>query len=421
MKEFALTHLRRPLILKCVAAGLLLVSVAGCGGAAGTHSDEAVRPLASPAGPNSAQPNLSLGPDGKVVLSWIEMNPQGSAGLRFASLNQAQWGEPQQVSQGDNWFVNWADFPSVTPITPTLWAAHWLVKSGEATYAYDVAVALSNTAGSHWSSAMTPHLDNTRTEHGFVSVFPWKAQVGLVWLDGRNMVAGQHHDHGEGGGAMTLRAARVGADGVLEHQQLIDAQVCDCCQTDVALTDLGPLVVYRDRSPAEVRDIYVAHLEHGASALKTRVSEDNWIIPGCPVNGPAISAVRNQVAVAWFTAANDQPRVRAAFSNDSGVSFASPIDVNVESAIGRVDVVLFEEGSAAVSWVRRWPDNRSEICVRLISASGELGPVRVIGQTRDDRPSGFPQMVRSDQSLIFAWTDTVQDRVLTASLPMAAL
>ena len=165
----------------------------------------------------------------------------------------------------------------------------------------------------------------------------------------------------------------------------------------------------------------MAHLEHGASALKTRVSEDNWIIPGCPVNGPAISAVRNQVAVAWFTAANDQPRVRAAFSNDSGVSFASPIDVNVESAIGRVDVVLFEEGSAAVSWVRRWPDNRSEICVRLISASGELGPVRVIGQTRDDRPSGFPQMVRSDQSLIFAWTDTVQDRVLTASLPMAAL
>ena len=95
--------------------------------------------------------------------------------------------------------------------------------------------------------------------------------------------------------------------------------------------------------------------------------------------------------------------------------------MNVESAIGRVDVVLFEEGSAAVSWVRRWPDNRSEICVRLISASGELGPVRVIGQTRDDRPSGFPQMVRSDQSLIFAWTDTVQDRVLTASLPMAAL
>ncbi len=33
--------------------------------------------------------------------------------LRMATRDQAGWNDPRTVAQGENWFVNWADFPSV--------------------------------------------------------------------------------------------------------------------------------------------------------------------------------------------------------------------------------------------------------------------------------------------------------------------
>ena len=54
---------------------------------------------------------------------------------------------------------------------------------------------------------------------------------------------------------MTVRGARF--DGALQRsgESEIDASTCDCCGTDAALTDTGPLLVYRDRTKDEIRDI----------------------------------------------------------------------------------------------------------------------------------------------------------------------
>ena len=84
--------------------------------------------LPSPAAPNSGEANLSVTPNGTVVMSWIEQNgPQAT--LKLATLNAKRWSAPQVVASGMGWFVNWADFPSVVPINDSLWAAHWLVRS----------------------------------------------------------------------------------------------------------------------------------------------------------------------------------------------------------------------------------------------------------------------------------------------------
>lgn len=102
-------------------------------------------------------------------------------------LDQNGWGESRTVSQGENWFVNWADFPSVASLRNGTLAAHWLVKSGSSTYAYDVNVSQSKD-GKSWSKSIVPHRDNTQTEHGFVSLIPLSdGRLGAVWLDGRNM------------------------------------------------------------------------------------------------------------------------------------------------------------------------------------------------------------------------------------------
>src|SRR2546428_6748340 len=121
-----------------------------------------VSALKSPAAPNSAQPQLSAHGD-RVVLSWIERSGEVAA-LRLAERTDAGWTEPRTAASGTNWFVNWADVPSVVPLQDGSLAAHWLQKSAASTYAYDVRLAFSRDEGRTWSPSVTPHRDRTRTE-----------------------------------------------------------------------------------------------------------------------------------------------------------------------------------------------------------------------------------------------------------------
>ncbi len=198
--------------------------------------------ILSPASARSGEPNLTHGADGRLYLSWIETDPRGVATLRFSMWNDDAWSQPQRVASGDDWFVNWADFPSVCALADGTLAAHWLQKSGGGTYSYDVMISLSRDQGKTWSKPLTPHRDGTRTEHGFVSLVPMTSTTfGVFWLDGRNMA----HDRGD----MSLRFITLGRDGRLGKQRLVDARVCECCQTSaVVLASGDPFVVYRDRS-----------------------------------------------------------------------------------------------------------------------------------------------------------------------------
>ena len=107
--------------------------------------EPAIRSLPAVAAPGSGEPHLAPGPRGSVIMSWLEPADDG-ASLRYSVLRDDQWSEPNTVASGDDWFVNWADFPSVVAIDDSLWAAHWLVKAAVGTYEYGPAIAAS---GSH--------------------------------------------------------------------------------------------------------------------------------------------------------------------------------------------------------------------------------------------------------------------------------
>ena len=372
------------------------------------------------AGPaeGSAQPHLASGPGNSVVLSWLEPAGEGIA-LRYSTFDGHSWTSPTSVAAGDNWFINWADFPSVSPINDTTWAAHWLVKKPGSVYSYDVYASISDDAGGTWNKPFVVHNDNTATEHGFVSLFPWQGEVGVLWLDGRNTQPGDGHDSHAGG--MTLRSARFSDSGVAAERVEVDGLICDCCSTDIALTANGPVAVYRDRTPEEIRDISVSRLVDGEWSRGTPVADDGWEISGCPVNGPAIDANGELASVAWFTAAKDQPAVRVASSSDSGASFAAPVDIDLDSPLGRVDIVQLADGSSIVSWLATGDERTATITVRHVGADGSLGDAIAVSSTDEGRASGFPQMIRSGDNLLFAWTDVSGDdsQVRTRLVPIS--
>lgn len=213
---------------------------------------------------------------------------------------------------------------------------------------------------------------------------------------------------------MALRYVKIERDGTLMDEAKLDARVCECCQTSAAMTADGPVVVYRDRSDEELRDVSIVRLVAGKWTEARPVHRDGWKLDGCPVNGPSVSASGRRVAVAWFTAVNDKPRVKLAFSTNAGESFGEPITVDDGNPAGRVDVLMLDDGSALVSWLEKM-DGGGAVRVRRVKADGKIDPAITVAPSGTARSNGFPQMARTGNSLVFAW---VSSRVLTATMAL---
>jgi hypothetical protein len=388
------------------------------GTATAKPSSLAVREVDSPARPGSGEPNLTVAADGSVLLSWIEPSGGESHALRYAALTSSgSWSEPLTIAQGDNWFVNWADFPALATLPDGALFAHWLAKTGAGKYAYSVQLARSLDGGKTWSRPVVPHRDRTDTEHGFVAMAPWEdGSVGVVWLDGRNTAGGGHDGHAASTAAMALVHTTLGRNGQLGAETVLDDRVCDCCQTDMARAEGAVVVVYRDRSQEEVRDMSVVRFVDGRWSAPRPLAHDGWQIKGCPVNGPAIAATGANVAVAWFTAPQEKASVKVAFSSDSGATFGQPIVVDDGRPLGRVDVVLRDAQAALVSWLAQ-EGSGTVLRVRQVHADGGRGEPLTVADSSSARSSGFPRMVASGETVVLAWRDPAEPaRVRTAFL-----
>ncbi len=376
-----------------------------------------IKILSSPSKSTSGEPFLFTDKDSTVYLSWIETSDDKTI-LKFSSLQNNQWSEPMIIATGNTWFVNWADYPMIAT-NGKQFVAHFLDKSGEGTYAYDVKLTTSGDSGNKWTEPQVLHDDGKKVEHGFVTLIPYGENFFVTWLDGRNteiegmkeMKGMDHHDGHHG--SMSLRAAVIDAKGNKIKEWELDNKTCDCCQTSAAITINGPVVVYRDRSDKEIRDMSIVRFIDGQWSEPQTIHNDNWKIAGCPVNGPRVAWENNNLAVAWFSAATDTSQVNVIFSTDGGATFGRPIRVDEGTAIGRVDIVMIDDKSVMVSWMEG-----TIIKVAKVHSDGVKEPSIIIASSSESRSSGFPQMTKSGNQLIFAWRDDNEKNIKVASITL---
>jgi len=355
-----------------------------------------VEELNSPVNGNSSLPRLYS--NGKeLFLSWVEEKDSISS-LQYSVFKNDVWSPSEEIITGNDWFVNWADFPAIAENNGNI-LTNFLQKSADGTYIYNVKLNLYSAETNTWSKDMLLHSDGTKSEHGFVSMLPYqKDSFFVTWLDGRTTV-NVDRDKSQ----MTLRSAFVNSKGEINNDTLLDKRVCDCCQTSVAMTANGPVVVYRDRSSEEVRDISIVRFENGKWTAPQTIHQDNWLMPGCPVNGPSVNSFDDNLAVAWFTAENDNPRVQVIFSEDNGASFGFPIRIDSGNAIGRVDVSMISENKAIVCWMEP-SGNDTLIQLQRVDINGSKGEIITLTKTRSERASGFPQIEIFGDDLVASWT-----------------
>lgn len=354
---------------------------------------------------SNAQPSL-ISNDGSLSLSWISSNEGEKSTLNFSQFKDGKWVNPQTMATGSDWFVNWADFPAHA-INEDLILSSYLKKSDSGTYTYDVILSLQKLSGEKIKEDFLLHTDGVKAEHGFVSIIPNHNQgFFITWLDGRNTVEkdlGGHHK------PMTIRFAQITNKGDIINESELDSVTCDCCQTSIAVTNNGPVVVYRDRSEKEIRDIYIARNINGIWEVPTPIHNDGWEINGCPVNGPKVAFNSNNLAVSWFTVSNEKPTVNLSFSKSNGASFGNPIKINDNVAIGRVDVAFLNPQEVLVSYIEG-DDVGTYLRIKKVSIDGKVSAPITISKIDGGRSTGVPQLEILNNEIFIVWTVFIDEK-----------
>jgi hypothetical protein len=365
---------------------------------ASATAEPVIERLPFPSSERAAQPSVAVDPREGFVLTWQEREA-GVATLRYAVLG-SDGAESRRgtIAQGDDWFVNGADFPNLAVLDNGDWVTFFLPKTSPGTYSYAIKLVRSRDAGRSWDEPVLIHRDGTDTEHGFVSLLPTGGdRVRAVWLDGRHMAA--HGGDGHAGPElMTLRSAVMGRDGVPREEHELDDLTCACCQTSAVRIGDRSVVAYRDRSRDEVRDIQlVEHVEGRWSAPRV-LHADGWVIAACPVNGPALATDGRRLAATWPTMAGGEMQVQVAIGDPTGFGAPRPLAGGADE-LGRVDVA---------AWQDRWLATRVGTVDRVpvLWLSVLDGDGRVTSQHRlADRVGGYPRLAVHGDVALVAWAE----------------
>jgi hypothetical protein len=362
--------------------------------------------VAPPSQGKGLYPWLATHANGTISASWTEPRPTGEHALLWAQRkSDGSWSEPEQIAAGDDWFVNWADHPMHAVDAQGRVFATWLQKVPGSIYSYQVQTRLRDSTG-NWGEPRLLHEDTSPTEHGFVSIAPTPGGGFVIaWLDGRATAEKK---------PMQLRARRLLANGSFGPELLVDARVCDCCSTSLrAHPDGSFLLSYRDRGDEEVRDLGRVRLQlQGESELQVLglpAPVDGWVMPGCPVNGPAQARGQQHIATAWFTM---QPTARVR------LGYGMQVQNIAEGAgvAGRVAVAATPKGFA-VAWLETRQGQTAWWLQELhletspqpsrdgIAILAPSSPARPIAATTGSRADGFLRLTPTKTGVLAVWTD----------------
>ena len=367
------------------------IFLAGAVAALGAAQTLRVETVPNPSGPGSVQANWSTTSDGSPLLSWVETQKDETYTLKYAVRQGTQWSAPRTIVAKRRFFRHPAEVPGIVALSGGALLAHWVESPQESSEAEFLYVSAS-ADGVRWTAPVLAHKDRSPVQHGLASMAATgDREASLLWLEALE---------GEDG-PVALKRTVVSAEGKVVKEESLDADVCACCPTAVVKTARGTLVAYRDHTSEDIRDISVLRLENGRWTSSKNVNPDRWKLNACPTNAASVAARGDRVAIAWYTGAQDSPRVQVVFSADSGTTFTKPVKVSTGHSFGYTSAALDEQGSATVSWLEQGGSD-ARILVRQVTAAGVAGPVVEVAQGAK-RSLGYPRILQAGNETWVAW------------------
>jgi hypothetical protein len=235
-------------------------------------------------------------------------------------------------------------------------------------------------------------------------------------MEGRSM--GGHGGHG--GEDPTLPGSEIrvarSADGgkTFEASRVVDAGVCPCCRTSLAVGPDGAVyVAWRKVFAGDVRDVVVARRgpRDEAFSAPVRVHADGWVFPGCPHAGPSLAVDgRGRLHVAWYTGREGRQGLWHAVSADGGRTFGEAAAVLSGGWVPPSQVRLTSAGDGV--WMA-WDDRRERTPRLSLGLATDAGVEQQVGSVTTGRTptlaSGTDPAER--RTAVLAWLDGTSIRV----------
>jgi len=270
-------------------------------------------------------------------------------------------------------------------------------------------------------------------------------RVFAVWLDNRELaaqdgeVAAAHHDHGAmsagkpDGVAMAQKSKLYVAslDGAVAPTA-VTGGVCYCCKTAIVAGGNGRLyAAWRQVYPGNVRDIAFTLSRDGGRtfAPPVRVSEDRWVLEGCPDDGPTMAIdADDRIHIVWPTLVTEStaetgraesngslrsPRAPRSNVDEQTIAlfYATSTDGKQFTPRARIpshgmphhpQIAIGADGTPAIVWDEAADGTRLAAMTRVLP--GAQGQVRFAREVVGDG-AVYPVVARANGTTVLAWTN----------------
>jgi len=289
---------------------------------------------------DASEPAIASSSDGMVYIAWVNHEQNGKADVMVARLTDDgdMRGAPVRVNPRQGIATAWRGDPPTIKIGPdktiyVSWTAKMESQSGHAT---DLYVSASRDLGLTFADHVKVNDDKKPAVHGMHSLTVDKdGRIYLAWLDERNVSPVPAMDmkmshatsghHMESNREVFIASSSDGGRTFSTNKRLA-SDVCPCCKTAMAIAPDGRLYLsWRQVLPGDFRHIAIASsTDRGQTFTKpVIVSDDQWMLKGCPVSGPSMTVTGDGVLhVLWYSSGkNGETGVYTSESTDSGNSF----------------------------------------------------------------------------------------------------
>jgi len=265
---------------------------------------------------DAAEPAVAAGPQGTAFVAWVEHRPKKEADVMVAQLDREgkPLGEPVRVNPNAGEATAWrGDPPTLAVATDGTVYVGWAARAAAQGHASILYLSASKDGGRTFAPPTKINDDEKAGEHGMHSLAVGQdGRIHLAWLDERNLKAPAER-HTAGGKKMeqmeqnreVFTAFSTDGGRSFSKNQRIAAEACPCCKTAVAVGADGRVYIgWRQVLPGEYRHIGIASSADGGATYSAPVivSDDKWLIAGCPVSGPALFVANDgTLRIMWYT------------------------------------------------------------------------------------------------------------------------
>jgi hypothetical protein len=253
--------------------------------------------------------------------------------------------------------------------------------------------------------------------------------VVAVWLDHRELstdrggAPSMHHAEHQ-----HLASGQKPADGVARAQQSklmfsrlgesgsshqLTGGVCYCCKTAIATDSAGGVyAAWRHVYEGNVRDLAFTKSSDGGRtfAPPVRVSDDHWVLDGCPENGPALAVGEaKRIHVVWPTlvpgaTSASEPTLALFYAmSDDGRHFTARQRIPTEGFPRHPQIALGRTGELIVAWDEQARGTR-RVALAHGAIDGKGTPGFVRQQISDNARAEYPVLARVNDGTVVAWT-----------------